>query len=52
MDKYYVGYDENGEAEVFASDDPKYGTPEYSGYDAVDGPYDTKQEAEESYECY
>lgn len=49
MDKYYWGYlKDSGEWQLFAADDPKYATPEGSGYDDVQGPYDTREEAEEN----
>jgi hypothetical protein len=46
-DKFYIGL-HNGEWQVFAADDPKEATPEASGYDAVDGAYDTQEEAEQA----
>jgi hypothetical protein len=48
MDKYYIGYDEQNRPEVFACDDPKYATPEASGYTSVEGPFDTLEEAKEA----
>ena len=50
MDKYYVGCYEGPhgcKSDVFAADSPDEATPEISGYDTVEGPFDTKQEAEE-----
>ncbi len=48
MDKYYVGIDEDGQCETFASDSAEMATPEYSGYDEVWGPFDTLEEAKEN----
>ena len=45
-DKYYVGHTKNEGPQVFASDSPEAATPEASGYESVDGPFDTKEEAE------
>jgi hypothetical protein len=46
VDRYYWGLYEGG-WQLFAADDPREATPERSGYEAVDGPYDTREEAEE-----
>ncbi len=46
--KYYIGYDEDGIGEVFASDDPTDALPEYSGYETVSQPFDTQQEANDN----
>jgi len=49
MDRYYIGViEESGKREVFASNEQDEPTPQTSGYDEVEGPFDTKQEAEES----
>ena len=48
MDKYYVGIDENGKSDTFASDNAQDATPKYSGYETVYGPFDTLEEAEEN----
>jgi hypothetical protein len=48
-DKFYLGYlAQEDRWQLFAADDPKYATPEASGYDDVSGPYDTREEAEEA----
>ena len=47
MDKWYIGYiEQTDQTQIFASDDPTKATPEASGYDSVDGPFDTEEEAE------
>ncbi len=49
--KYYIGTVDNDfdryKQEVFAVDFPNQATPEESGYDSVEGPFDTKEEAED-----
>ena len=50
MTKYYVGYSESThgpKTDVFGADSPDEATPEASGYDSVEGPFDTIEEAEE-----
>lgn len=46
-DKYYIGLYE-GEWQLFVADDPKEATPERSGYEAVDGPFDTEEDARQA----
>lgn len=48
MDKWYLGSTEAGRIDIFACDDPKQATPDASGYYEVDGPYTTRQDAEEA----
>ena len=45
-EKYYIGIGEFETGTVFCSDNPQDATPEYSGFDVVDGPFDTEEEAE------
>ena len=46
--KYYAGYvEERDYWEPFGSDSPEEATPEASGYDLVDGPFDTYEDAQE-----
>jgi len=52
MTKYYIGYSEDRKFwEPFGSDDPTEATPESSGYDKVEGPFDTPSEAKEAAEA-
>lgn len=51
MDKWYIGrgktaYYPNGKTDLFMADNPDDATPEASGYDSVDGPFDTEEEAQ------
>ncbi len=50
MDKYYVGWTDSAygpRCDVFTADSPDEATTEVSGYDTVEGPFDTIEEAEE-----
>lgn len=46
MDKWFIGYDEDCVAELFMASNPEEADPQWSGYNSVDGPFDTKEEAE------
>ena len=45
LDKWYVGRNPYRVPELFTSDDPEQATPEASGYEKVDGPFDDEDEA-------
>jgi len=50
MLKYYVGWCDGvhgPKCDVFSVDSPDEATTEASGYDTVEGPFDTIEEAEE-----
>lgn len=47
MDKWYVGYNADWDQyETFSCDNPDDATPEASGYETVEGPFDSKEEAD------
>lgn len=49
MTRFYLGYSgENRRWEIFTADRPADATPEETGYDEVEGPYDSKQDAQEA----
>jgi hypothetical protein len=49
MDKFYWGLSPNsGNWELFDADQGFSATPASTGYDDVQGPYDTREEAEEN----
>ncbi len=50
MTKYYVGWFDGvhgPKCDVFGADSPDEATTEASGYDTVEGPFETEEEAKE-----
>ncbi len=53
MTKYYVGWFDGvhgPKCDVFGADSPDEATTETSGYDTVEGPFETEEEAKEETE--
>lgn len=49
MNNWYIGYSESKRTwEVFSCDNPKQATIEASGYEKVEGPFLTEEEANET----
>ena len=46
LDKWYVGWNQYDEFNIFKTQFPTKATPEVSGYDRVEGPFDTEEEAQ------
>jgi hypothetical protein len=46
VDKFYWGYLQYEGWTLFSADDPKFATPEASGYWAVSRAFDTREDAE------
>jgi hypothetical protein len=51
MDRYYIGYDQHGRGEVFGWDLEEEPTPDDTGYESIEGPFDTSEEAREACEA-
>lgn len=48
MSKFYIGTSDLGRRDVFEWDEKTDPTPEDTGYESIEGPFDTKEEAEDN----